>query len=68
MQPFIISMIVICLHLCVLGKEAVSVPTSRTVLYDGELLPREAVRMWLSRVVLPLPRKPVRTVTGERIA
>ena len=22
--------------------------------------------MWLSRVVLPLPRKPVRTVTGTR--
>ena len=27
-------------------------------------LPCVAVRMWLSRVVLPLPRKPVSTVTG----
>ena len=29
-------------------------------------LPCVAVRMWLSRVVLPEPRKPVRMVTGTR--
>jgi hypothetical protein len=29
-------------------------------------LPCVAVRMWLSSVVLPLPRKPVSTVAGTR--
>ena len=29
-------------------------------------LPCVAVRMWLSSVVLPEPRKPVRMVTGTR--
>ena len=35
-------------------------------LKSGQRIGREAVRMWFNSVVLPAPRKPVRTVTGMR--
>ena len=70
MQPFIISMIsssaCIFVFFC---SSASSIPTSpNSFSMTASFLPCDAVRMWLSSVVLPLPRKPVRTVTGTRVS
>lgn len=67
---FIISMI--SSEICVLvlaassASSMLSAPNSFSMI--AIFLPCVAVRMWLSSVVLPLPRKPVSTVTGTRLS
>mmetsp|Transcript_30629 Transcript_30629/g.89458 ORF Transcript_30629/g.89458 Transcript_30629/m.89458 type:complete len:269 (-) Transcript_30629:2-808(-) len=70
MHPFIISMISSSAwtfeFFC---SSSSSMPTSpNSFSMTAIFFPWVAVRMWLSRVVFPLPRKPVRTVTGTRFS
>ena len=63
MQPFIISMISssACMRVFFLRRSS-SIPTSpNSFSITANFLPCCCVRMWLSNVVLPEPRKPVRT-------
>mmetsp|Transcript_688 Transcript_688/g.1873 ORF Transcript_688/g.1873 Transcript_688/m.1873 type:complete len:273 (-) Transcript_688:12-830(-) len=67
MQPFIISKSSSpsTWFLMLFASKASSMPTSpNSFSMTAILFPCCFVRMWLSRVVFPLPRKPVRTVTG----
>mmetsp|Transcript_67804 Transcript_67804/g.189270 ORF Transcript_67804/g.189270 Transcript_67804/m.189270 type:complete len:239 (+) Transcript_67804:799-1515(+) len=68
MQPFIISMI--SSSVCTLAfflMSSSSMPTSpNSFSMTAIFFPCVAVRIWLRSVVLPLPRKPVITVTGTR--
>mmetsp|Transcript_14003 Transcript_14003/g.41731 ORF Transcript_14003/g.41731 Transcript_14003/m.41731 type:complete len:259 (-) Transcript_14003:56-832(-) len=66
MHPFIISMTSSSVCVCRLGfRSASSMPTSpNSFSITAIFLPCFALRMWFSSVVLPLPRKPVRIVTG----
>mmetsp|Transcript_5893 Transcript_5893/g.14634 ORF Transcript_5893/g.14634 Transcript_5893/m.14634 type:complete len:359 (+) Transcript_5893:121-1197(+) len=68
MQPFIISMISSsACNLVFLCSSASSMPTSpNSFSITASFLPWLAVKMWLSKVVFPEPRKPVRMVTGTR--
>mmetsp|Transcript_14006 Transcript_14006/g.41741 ORF Transcript_14006/g.41741 Transcript_14006/m.41741 type:complete len:300 (-) Transcript_14006:86-985(-) len=71
MQPFIISMSSSpSTRLAMFfWRSASSMPTSpNSFSITAMVLPCSAVRMWLSSVVLPLPRKPVSTVTGTRMS
>mmetsp|Transcript_30087 Transcript_30087/g.59747 ORF Transcript_30087/g.59747 Transcript_30087/m.59747 type:complete len:246 (-) Transcript_30087:168-905(-) len=70
MQPFIISMISssACMRVFFLRSSS-SMPTSpNSFSITASFFPCSAVRMWLSKVVFPLPRKPVKTVTGTRLS
>mmetsp|Transcript_59455 Transcript_59455/g.98572 ORF Transcript_59455/g.98572 Transcript_59455/m.98572 type:complete len:284 (-) Transcript_59455:25-876(-) len=68
MHPFIIS--IISSSACILvflESNASSIPTSpNSFSITANFLPCASVRMWFSSVVLPLPKKPVRMVTGTR--
>mmetsp|Transcript_31047 Transcript_31047/g.53427 ORF Transcript_31047/g.53427 Transcript_31047/m.53427 type:complete len:287 (+) Transcript_31047:46-906(+) len=68
MQPLSVSMTSssVCSFIFFLSK-ASSIPTSpNSFSITAMRHPWRAVKMWLSKVVLPLPRNPVRTVTGTR--